>query len=50
MATTATTERPLRRWLRRFGWLLAIWGASVLSLGLLTLLVRSLMGAAGLSH
>ena len=50
MATATTEERASRQWLRRFGWLLAIWAASVLSLGLLTLLLRFLMSAAGLSR
>ncbi|MDQ0586618.1 DUF2474 domain-containing protein [Variovorax paradoxus] len=46
---TATTERAPRRWLRRFGWLVAIWIASVGTLFLLASLVRFLMASVGLS-
>ena len=34
--------------LRRLGWLLAIWAASVLALGAVAWLIRQLMGVAGL--
>jgi hypothetical protein len=37
-----------RLWLRRFGWLVAIWAASVAALALAAALVRLLMGAAGM--
>jgi hypothetical protein len=37
-----------RLWLRRFGWLIAIWAGSVLALGALAMLIRVLMTAAGL--
>jgi hypothetical protein len=37
-----------RLWLRRFGWLVAIWAGSVLALGALATLIRLLMTAAGL--
>jgi hypothetical protein len=42
----ATTER---RWLRRFGWLFAIWLASVSSLALVALAFRWVMRAVGLT-
>jgi hypothetical protein len=35
-------------WLRRLGWLLVIWLASVLSLGLVAAALRLAMSAAGL--
>ena len=47
---TATTERGPRRWLRRLGWLLAIWAASVCTLFLLAWLVRLLMATVGLGR
>jgi hypothetical protein len=37
-----------RLWLRRFGWLVAIWAASVGALALAAALIRLLMGAAGM--
>lgn len=37
-----------RQWLRRFGWLIAIWAGGVLALGALAALIRVLMTAAGL--
>jgi hypothetical protein len=37
-----------RLWLRRFGWLIAIWAAGVLALGGVAILIRLLMEAAGL--
>jgi|JRYH01.1.fsa_nt_gb hypothetical protein len=46
------TERPssaTRRRLARFGWLLAIWAASVLALGAFAWLLRQVMNAVGLS-
>lgn len=46
------TERhssPTRRRLARFGWLLAIWTASVLALGAFAWLLRQIMNAVGLS-
>jgi len=36
------------RWLRRLGWLLLIWAASVAALGLAALAMRLLMHAAGM--
>jgi hypothetical protein len=51
MATTDDDPGPGRRkWLRRVGWLLAIWLASVGSLYLLALVLRFLMKAVGLGH
>jgi hypothetical protein len=38
----------LRLWLRRFGWLAAIWAASVAALSAVALLMRVLMHAAGM--
>jgi hypothetical protein len=37
-----------RLWLRRLGWLVAIWAAGVLALGAVATLIRLLMTAAGL--
>ncbi len=37
-----------RTWLKRFGWLVAIWTASVAALALAAALMRLLMQAAGL--
>jgi hypothetical protein len=36
--------------LRRLGWMALIWTASVLGLGVVALLFRGLMGAAGLTR
>jgi hypothetical protein len=35
-------------WLRRFGWLLALWVGGVAALGLVALLLRLFMHAAGM--
>lgn len=40
---------PARSWLRRLGWLVAIWMASVLALGLVAAFFRVVMGIAGLT-
>jgi Protein of unknown function (DUF2474) len=37
-------------WGRRLLWLVAIWSASVLALGVFALLMRGLMGMAGLTR
>jgi hypothetical protein len=37
-----------RLWLKRCGWLVAIWAASVGALALVAALMRLLMGAAGM--
>jgi hypothetical protein len=37
-----------RLWLRRFGWLIAIWAGGVLALGAVATLIRWFMEAAGL--
>ncbi|WP_327198112.1 DUF2474 domain-containing protein [Variovorax sp. Root318D1] len=50
MATTDAPGSGRRKWLRRLGWLAAIWLASVVSLYLLALVLRFLMNAVGLSH
>lgn len=36
-------------WLRRLGWLIAIWTASVLALGAVALALRWLMSAVGMT-
>ncbi len=46
MSRDAGAERP--RWLRRFGWLIVIWIASVLALGVVAVLIRIVMTTAGL--
>nr|WP_093014728.1 DUF2474 family protein [Variovorax sp. OV700] len=49
----ATIEDPgpgRRKWLRRLGWLAAIWLASVVSLYLLSLVLRFVMNAVGLGR
>jgi hypothetical protein len=38
-----------RLWLRRSAWLIAIWTASVLALGIAALLFRLVMSSAGLT-
>ena len=50
MATTDDDEpgSGRRKWLRRVGWLAAIWLASVTTLYLLALMLRFLMKAVGL--
>jgi hypothetical protein len=47
MAGRSASERPT--WLQRIGWLLLIWTAGVLSLGLAALALRMLMTAAGMT-
>jgi uncharacterized protein DUF2474 len=39
----------LRSWLQRIGWLVLIWSASVLALGIVAALFRILMNLAGLT-
>ena len=46
MESAARAGKP---WLRRVGWLVLIWAASVAALGLVALLIRILMAAAGLT-
>jgi len=48
MATTDEPQSGRRKWLRRVGWLAAIWLASVTALYLLALVLRFLMKAVGL--
>ena len=38
-----------RRWLQRLAWLVTLWFAGVAGLGLVTLMLRAAMRAAGLS-
>ena len=45
----APVTPPRKPWLSRLGWLVLIWGASVLTLGVVALGFRVLMKAAGLS-
>jgi hypothetical protein len=42
-------EHAGRLWLRRIGWLALIWALSVGALGLVALLLRAIMSAAGLT-
>jgi hypothetical protein len=42
----ASTHKP---WLRRIGWLVLIWTASVAALGVAALLFRGIMSLAGLT-
>jgi hypothetical protein len=42
----ATTRKD---WLRRFGWLVLIWTASVVALAVVAVLFRLIMGFAGLT-
>jgi hypothetical protein len=48
----AAVERAPRRrhWLRRIAWLLALWGASVLALGVVAYAFRGIMGWVGLTR
>lgn len=41
--------RPRGLWLRRLGWLVAIWAASVAALAVVAMLVRMLMNMAGMT-
>ena len=43
------SSAPPRHWVRRLAWLGALWIAGVAGMGLVTLLLRALMRAAGLS-
>ena len=49
---TPLAQRPPRGrlWWRRVGWLVALWLAGVLTIGLIALLFRALMGAVGLTR
>ena len=40
---------PRKPWLRRIGWLVLIWAASVTTLGIVAWLLRGLIGLAGLT-
>ncbi|MBA1204650.1 DUF2474 domain-containing protein [Pseudomonas capeferrum] len=42
-------EEPKRPLWQRLGWLVLIWGASVLALGIVAWLMRMFMAAAGLT-
>lgn len=44
---TSSTGKP--SWLRRFGWLILIWTASVLALGVVAIVIRIIMTTAGLT-
>ncbi|MBD9529911.1 DUF2474 domain-containing protein [Paracoccus sp. PAR01] len=45
----APQSRQPRQWLRRIGWLVLIWAASVLALGAVALLFRGVMSMAGMT-
>ena len=45
-----SAARVSKSWLRRVGWMILIWAASVAALGLVALLIRMLMAAAGLTR
>jgi hypothetical protein len=47
MESAARVSKP---WLRRVGWFILIWAVSVAALGLVVLLLRMLMAAAGLTR
>ncbi len=47
MALPGLSDCPL--WLRRIGWLILIWTASVICLGILAALLRAVMNFAGLT-
>jgi hypothetical protein len=48
--TEAAPARGGMLWLRRVGWLLLIWAASVAALGVVAFAIRLLMSAAGLTE
>ena len=43
---TGGADRP---WLRRLGWLVLLWAASVATLGVVAWLIRQFMNAAGMT-
>lgn len=45
----ATDTAPRPSWLKRVGWLVLIWAVSVAALGVVALLFRLVMKAAGLT-
>jgi hypothetical protein len=45
----ASSSRQVPLWLRRVGWLVALWAVSVGALGVVALILRLLMSAAGLT-
>jgi hypothetical protein len=42
-------DSPSRRWLRRLGWLVLLWAASVALLAVVALIFRMIMNFAGLT-
>jgi hypothetical protein len=49
-AARISAARVSKPWLRRVGWMILIWTASVAALGLVALVFRMLMAAAGLTR
>ncbi|HEY4317021.1 MAG TPA: DUF2474 domain-containing protein [Herbaspirillum sp.] len=48
-ASAAESRRPPRLWLRRMGWMLLIWSASVAALGAVALGLRLVMRLIGMT-
>lgn len=46
---SATASLPKAGWMRRFGWLILIWCASVAALGIAALVLKMIMRAIGMS-
>ncbi|WP_370677394.1 DUF2474 domain-containing protein [Pleomorphomonas sp. PLEO] len=44
----AAETTPRRQWLRRVGWLVAIWAGSILALGVVAMMFRLMMNLAGM--
>ncbi len=40
---------PRKPWIRRIGWFVLLWAASVAALGVVALVIRALMSLAGLT-
>lgn len=46
----AVEPRPRGLWLRRIGWLIAIWAASIAALAVIALIFRVVMSMAGMTR